>query len=326
MSSPPAAHDQDDEKEEQDEVGSTPATALVPSHRLSPSPSPSPAPVSAIPPSPPLPTNPTRNHIHNLLLLSDSALPLGSFAFSSGLESYLAHSRHSHRPTTHSHLRSSSPHHPSSTATHITRHFLTLSLTSLASTSLPYVLAAHRATLLSNSNSDSASPTSLASLHETYDATQPCAVARRASLATGKALASVFDRAFAPHHQSHQQPHPAHQQARQGRRQQQQQQPTHFAPLWGSITATMGLSAEQAAYVYLLNHVKSVLSAAVRIGAVQGPYQAQGLLASDWVRREMERVLERYWDVGVEDAGQTVPVLDLWGGRHERLYSRIFNS
>src|SRR4051812_40700805 len=29
--------------------------------------------------------------LHTLLLLADSALPLGSFAFSSGLESYLAH-------------------------------------------------------------------------------------------------------------------------------------------------------------------------------------------------------------------------------------------
>ena len=35
--------------------------------------------------------------MHFLLLLSDSALPLGSFAFSSGLESYQAHLTHLHR-------------------------------------------------------------------------------------------------------------------------------------------------------------------------------------------------------------------------------------
>jgi urease accessory protein len=28
----------------------------------------------------------------------------------------------------------------------------------------------------------------------------------------------------------------------------------------------------------------------------------------------------------VEDAGLSVPVMDLWVGRHEVLYSRIFNS
>ena len=99
----------------------------------------------------------------------------------------------------------------------------------------------------------------------------------------------------------------------------------HFAPLWGAVTSLMGLTVEQAAYVFLLNHVKALLSAAVRIGLV-GPYQAQGLLVSDWVRGEIERVMRRYWAVEVEDAGQVVPVLDLWVGRHELLYSRIFNS
>jgi len=32
------------------------------------------------------------------------------------------------------------------------------------------------------------------------------------------------------------------------------------------------------------------------------------------------------WETEPEDAGQVVPVLDLWVGRHELLYSRIFNS
>jgi urease accessory protein UreF len=32
------------------------------------------------------------------------------------------------------------------------------------------------------------------------------------------------------------------------------------------------------------------------------------------------------WFLQPEDAGQVVPALDLWLGRHELLYSRIFNS
>lgn len=37
-------------------------------------------------------------------------------------------------------------------------------------------------------------------------------------------------------------------------------------------------------------------------------------------------MVEREWETSVEEAGQNVPVMDLWVGRHEVLYSRIFNS
>lgn len=99
----------------------------------------------------------------------------------------------------------------------------------------------------------------------------------------------------------------------------------HFAPLWAIVARAMGVSEREGAYVFLLNHAKAVVSAAVR-ASVMGPYQAQGVLASGWLRAEIERVMDAHWDVMVEDAGQTVPALDLWVGRHEKLYSRIFNS
>ena len=87
----------------------------------------------------------------------------------------------------------------------------------------------------------------------------------------------------------------------------------------------MGVSVEQATYVFLFNHAKALLSAAVR-ASVMGPYQAQGVLASVWLQDEIREAMETNWKVETEDAGQVVPVLDLWIGRHELLYSRIFNS
>lgn len=99
----------------------------------------------------------------------------------------------------------------------------------------------------------------------------------------------------------------------------------HFAPLWAAVTRAMGVAEREGAYVFLLNHAKAVVSAAVR-ASVMGPYQAQGVSASRWLREEIERVMDANWDVTVEDAGQTVPAMDLWVGRHEMLYSRIFNS
>ena len=75
-----------------------------------------------------------------------------------------------------------------------------------------------------------------------------------------------------------------------------------------------------------------------------GPYQAQKILAGREVREGVEGCLEREgrvmedeeggkgvsdgetWRKAVERAGQRVPVLDLWVGRHECVYSRVFNS
>jgi urease accessory protein len=57
-----------------------------------------------------------------------------------------------------------------------------------------------------------------------------------------------------------------------------------------------------------------------------GPYQAQSVLADAELQARIRGLVEEGWERGVEDAGQSVPVMDLWVGRHEKLYSRIFNS
>ncbi|APA07803.1 hypothetical protein sscle_03g025730 [Sclerotinia sclerotiorum 1980 UF-70] len=244
---------------------------------------------------------------HFLLLLSDSALPLGSFAFSSGLESYLAHTK------------------PQSSFT----DFLAFSLSSYASTTLPFVLAAHR------------NPEDLIHLDDAQDASIMCTVGRRASIAQGRALLSIWDRSFstalasefstsssvvgsnilkefsallksissAPKTTSGEIPPVS----------------AHLAPLFGAITSTVGMSLEQTAYVFMLSHVKALLSAAVR-ASMFGPYHAQKVLASGEVQMGIKEAIEREWNTKVEDAGQSVPVMDLWIGRHEMLYSRIFNS
>lgn len=78
-------------------------------------------------------------------------------------------------------------------------------------------------------------------------------------------------------------------------------------------------------YVFMLSHVKALLSAAVR-ASMFGPYHAQKVLASAEVQDGIRAVIEREWETKIEDAGQSIPVMDLWVGRHEMLYSRIFNS
>lgn len=262
----------------------------------------------------------TRPHnLHNLFLLSDSALPLGSFAFSAGLESFLAHRpKHTHTSAT------------------FTR-FLTLSLASVASTTLPYVIAGHE------------HPSQLEDLDNDLDASTACVVAKRASVKQGRALLGVWERSFrqhvslethlvsleaaearsaleafakalkaqAPETEMHAHDFPLH---------------GHLPPLFGTTCAALSIPLMHALYVYLLNHAKTIISAGIR-ASILGPYQAQSVLASESLRGKIwalvvEEVGADGMKVrrGTEDAGQSVPMLDLWGGRHEIVYSRIFNS
>ncbi|KAK3685959.1 hypothetical protein B0T22DRAFT_235861 [Podospora appendiculata] len=246
-------------------------------------------------------TNRTANHF--LLLLSDSALPLGSFAFSSGLESYLAHAKVSDSSTA-----------PSLSA------FLPLSISSYAATTLPFVLAAHR------------DPSRLSALDDALDATIICTVGRRASVAQGRALLSIWDRSFAsalpPSAEATLRPFLALLKQPPSPSPLQSTPPlvsAHLGPLFGALARLAGLSLEQTAYVFLLGHVKALVSAAVRAGMF-GPYQAQKTLAGAAVQELIAAMVAREWDTPVERVGQSVPVMDLWVGRHELLYSRIFNS
>lgn len=241
---------------------------------------------------------------HPLLLLSDSALPLGSFAFSSGLESYLAHHNGQAKRK-----ETAFP------------HFLTLTLTSLASTTLPYLVAAFK------------EPLRLQELDETLDACTLCPVARRASVAQGKALLTLWERALKGNATESAAKKALEDFGRRLKRapvQSQEQEIAlefsgHFAPTWAAVTSAMGLTLRESAYTFLFNHAKAVMSAAVR-ASVMGPYAAQGVLASTRLRGEIESIMNENWQVEVDDAGQGVPMCDLWVGRHELLYSRIFNS
>ncbi|KAK1672597.1 urease [Colletotrichum godetiae] len=267
-------------------IGSLPSQSLSSKPSLSPSPS---------------QTN------HYLLLLSDSALPLGSFAFSSGLESYLAHTRPRSSFTT----------------------FLPESISAYASTTLPFVLAAHRC------------PSNIADLDDNLDAAIICTVGRRASIAQGRALLSIWERSFASSLPAPLvatlQPYAALLKTATSSRStsasattaDDQAEPppvfAHLAPLFGAICNIVGLTLQQTAYIFMMGHVKALISAAVR-ASMFGPYQAQKVLASTQVQQLISVAIEREWSTPIERAGQTMPVMDLWIGRHETLYSRIFNS
>ncbi|CAK7271844.1 hypothetical protein SEPCBS57363_004830 [Sporothrix epigloea] len=286
--------------------------------------------------------SPYQQRQHFLFLLSDSALPLGSFAFSSGLESFLAHDKAAAGAAASVSLVAAANALPRrlKSGPDAFAAFLPLSVSSYAHASLPFVLAAYDAALtaaqsspssqVSNATNDSFTA-ALALLDDTYDATIICTVGRRASVAQGRALLSVWERAFSPALIVSPMTDPLRPFARLVRQSSNPPPGTlsdasaHMPPLFGAVAASAGLERRQTADVFVLSHIKALLSAAVRANLL-GPYQAQRLLASGLVQMLATKAVNDTWDVPVEEAGQTVPVVDLWMGRHEMLYSRIFNS
>lgn len=250
--------------------------------------------------------------LHALLLLSDSQLPLGSFAFSSGLESFLGHKKLSN-----THLSSSA-----SAKVTALQTFLEQSVTNVASTALPYVLTAYR------------NPEKLEDLDNEFDASTPCTVARRASITQGKALIALWEKALSASANSDSQ---AAKEVSQFASRLKTNNPdafglqlqAHFPSLFGAVCAALEVTHMDTAYMFLLNHAKAVLSAGVR-ASVMGPYQSHTIMASpilqDCIKDCIERESTSESEGCVEEAAVTVPTMDLWMGRHELLYSRIFNS
>lgn len=250
-------------------------------------------------------SGPSNGSLHALFLLSDSALPLGSFAFSSGLESFLGHHKF---PS-------------SSVRLQAFDSFLEHSIANVASTALPYVLTGY------------AHPEDIEGLDNDFDASTPCTVARRASVGQGRALLAVWEKSLAGSAVSTAKAQNAAAKVSEFVVKGKSSKPdafglslnAHFAPLFGAVCNALGLSVHDAAYLFLLNHAKAVLSAAVR-ASVFGPYQSQATLASGRLQQWINDCVRRERDNEVHDAAVTAPAMDLWMGRHELLYSRIFNS
>jgi urease accessory protein len=165
---------------------------------------------------------------------------------------------------------------------------------------LPFVRAAHDA------------PSDLAALDARCHAFLVGHVANRASRTQGRAFVATAARVF---------PRPAlaHlDQAVRGRAIR-----GHLAPLHGAALRALEVPGEEALRLYLHQSLRGVGSAAVRLGLV-GPHEAQRLQHE--LGPHAERVLLACAGLGVDDAAQPAPLLELFGSMHDRLYARLFLS
>ncbi len=99
--------------------------------------------------------------------------------------------------------------------------------------------------------------------------------------------------------------------------------PCHFAPVFGAVAARLGLSSTDTARLLVFTQLRGWVSAAVRLNIV-GPLEGQTL--QHQLAGIAESTSAQFGKIPLESAAQTAPLLDLWQGTQDRLYSRLFQT
>jgi len=97
----------------------------------------------------------------------------------------------------------------------------------------------------------------------------------------------------------------------------------HLAPTFGAVTRGLGLSRVSASRLFMFLQLRGSIAAAVRLGIV-GPLEAQAFQYR--LGGKAELLLTRLAVLQLDELAQTAPLLEIWQGTQDRLYSRLFQS
>ncbi|XP_020205518.1 urease accessory protein F [Cajanus cajan] len=97
----------------------------------------------------------------------------------------------------------------------------------------------------------------------------------------------------------------------------------HHAPVFGLICGALGFERTSSQRAYMFITMRDMISAATRLNLI-GPLGAA--LLQHQVAPIAEVILEKWMNRGVEEACQTMPLLDTVQGCHGYLFSRLFSS
>ncbi len=226
--------------------------------------------------------------------LADSAFPTGGFAHSAGLETACQHGKVRNRIELIS--------------------FVEASLQQLGQAALPFMTAAHH------------EPERLDDFDRLCDTFTTNHVANRASRLQGRALLAATERIFYSPERVLQAALSSNGEDALKRPEGRAPRPppfVHFSPVFGAVMRRLGIQREMAVRLFFFNHLRSLMAAAVRLNIV-GPMEAQTL--QHRLSDRAEEVAVRCAHLSLDDIAQTAPLLDLWQGAHDRLYSRLFQS
>ena len=225
--------------------------------------------------------------------LADSAFPTGGFAHSTGLEAARQYGEIRNRVELHSYLETS--------------------LRQLGRSSLPFVTAAYE------------EPERLDEFDRLCDAFLTNHVANRASRLQGRAFLTALERIFKPGPTASLSP--AGNSTGNGSDPDARRVPApgfaHFAPVFGAGLRRLDVPRETMNRLFFFSHVRGLLAAAVRLNII-GPMEAQTIQYR--LAAPAQQVARDCETLSLADIAQTAPLLDLWQGAQDRLYSRLFQS
>ncbi|HEX5222896.1 MAG TPA: urease accessory UreF family protein [Verrucomicrobiae bacterium] len=173
--------------------------------------------------------------------------------------------------------------------------FIETSLDQLGHGAMPFVTAAFDV------------PEKLAEFDALCDAFTTNHVANRASRAQGRAFLTAVERVFKS----------------EIRNPKSEIECAHFAPVFGACLQKLKVARETVTRMFVFNQLRAVLAAAVRLNIV-GPMEAQ--ILQHRLASKAELVQQRCENLTLDQIAQTAPLLDLWQGAQDRLYSRLFQS
>jgi len=223
--------------------------------------------------------------------LADSAFPTGGFAHSAGLEAAWQHGEVRNRSEF--------------------REWLAVSLNQATHAALPLVNTAH------------AEPERLEELDRLCDAFTSNHVANRASRLQGRALLVAVGRIFPEQALENTSTSNGHRPLKRPEGRAPSPPFAHLSPVFGAVTSSLGISKDEAIRLFVFTHLRSVIAAAVRLNIV-GPMEGQAIQFQ--LSEKAEGIALHGATLTLDDLAQTTPLLDLWQGAQDRLYSRLFQS
>ena len=97
----------------------------------------------------------------------------------------------------------------------------------------------------------------------------------------------------------------------------------HFAPVFGLVARLLEVNVKSTAQLFVFIQLRGAIASAVRLGII-GPLEGQRLQFK--LSPIAEEVARGSLELSMDDIAHTAPLLDLWQGAHDRLYSRLFQT